>query len=278
MSEPTIRVIIPAGAGTPLTRRGRAIAYRPPPWRMRGRTLALWYLLADPDEARRHVPDLLAMDPDPVVRVRFWDMVHDACGPATTAGAGDAPTWTRFREAVVAFPVRYDGVEGDYPTYMYADEFAYTAFGREVMGWPVRGGVIDVDPEPPGGPVGALRIGGRLRREGRELLRAELMLTGESRVDEDPHPPRWLASKVITDVARPSAVVAQLVATGPERIHRREIWQATGDLAFGEGPADELHFLAPRQVVEAQYWANVDLTVGWGEVLAELGDQPWTHA
>src|SRR5687768_10300236 len=66
------------GSGAPITSRGRTAAYAPPPWRMRGRTLALWYRLVEPDEARRHVPSVLEMDDDPVVRARFWDMEHDA--------------------------------------------------------------------------------------------------------------------------------------------------------------------------------------------------------
>ncbi len=81
--------------------------------------------------------------------------------------------------------------------------------------------------------------------------------------------------KVIADVGTPRAAIAQLVATGPERIHHRDIWEATGTLSFGEGATDELHCLAPREIVAAQYWANVDLTIGWGTVLEELGDGVW---
>jgi acetoacetate decarboxylase len=241
---------------------------------MRGRTLALWFRLADPDEARRHVPPSVRLPEDPVVRARFWDMAHDAVGSTGSHG----PTWTPFREAVVAFPVEYGTVTGDYPTYMYADEYGYVALGREVMGWPVRGGMIDVDGEPDVPVRSGDRLGGRLTRDGREVMRAELTLTGARVPDENRVPPRWLACKVIPDVARPTAAVAQLVATGPERIHERDVWEATGTLAFGESDTDELHFLRPREIVAAQYWTNVRLTIGWGEVLAELGDTVWTDA
>ena len=88
-------------------------------------------------------------------------------------------------------------------------------------------------------------------------------------------PPRWLATKVITDVAGPTAAISQLVATGPERIHERRIWTAEGQLSFGEAPGDELHHLTPREIVGAQYWSGVRLTIGWGEVLAELGGSVW---
>jgi acetoacetate decarboxylase len=260
-----------AGSGAPITARGRSVAYVPPPWRMRGRTIALWYRLADPEEARRHVPAAVEMDADPVVRARFWDMQHDA----VPDGMDGSRPWRPFREAVVAFPVRHGAVTGDYPTYMYADDFAYIVFGREVMGWPVRDGDIHVDAEPPGGPATGVRIGGRLDRAGRTIMTAGVVLTGEQLGVDDSRPPRWLATKVITDVSGPRATVSQLVATGPQRIHGRRVWKAEASLAFDEAPGDELHYLAPREIVEAQYWSDVELTIGWGEVLAELGEQVW---
>jgi acetoacetate decarboxylase len=259
------------GSGMPITTRGRSAAYAPPPWQMRGRTLAIWYRLADPDEALRHVPAAVQMDGDPVVRARFWDMEHDA---VPVNGEGPRP-WRRFREAVVAFPVRFGEVSGDFPTYMYADDVTYVLFGREVMGWPVRDGVIDVDPEPAGGPTAGVRLSGRLARDGRTVMTAEVTLTGEELSVDDSKPPRWLATKVITDVAGPRAAVAQLVATGPERIHERRIWAADARLSFEEAPGDELHYLAPREIVQAQYWTGIRLTIGWGEALAELGESVW---
>ena len=261
---------IRAGSGTPFTSSGRSIGYRPPPWGMRGRTLALWYHLADPDAARRHVPPSVEMDDDPIVRARFWDLEHDAAGPAEDA---DRPiAWTPIREAVVAFPVRYGDLSADVPTYMYADDFSYTAMGRELMGWPVRDAVIEVDPEPAAGPGAGMTIRARMLRGGAEVMTASLTLTGEMTVDRLPTPPRWLAEKVIGRVDGPGAAVSQLVATGPERIDRRDVWTATATLAFGERPGDELSALGPREIVKAEYWANVVLSVGWGEVLAELGD------
>lgn len=270
MSE-DVRVTLLPGSGMPITARGRSAAYAPPPWRMRGRTLALWFRLADPDEARRHVPAVVEMDEDPIVRARFWDMEHDA---VPIDGGGERP-WRRFREAVVAFPVRYRDVVGDYPTYMYGDDFTYALFGREVMGWPVRDGTISMDDEPPGGPGAGVRMSGQLDRDGHTVMRAEITLTGDEVAVDDAPPPRWLATKVITDVAGPTAAISQLVATGPERIHERRIWTAEGQLSFGEAPGDELHHLAPREIVGAQYWSGVRLTIGWGEVLAELGGSVW---
>ncbi|MBX3031977.1 MAG: acetoacetate decarboxylase family protein [Chloroflexi bacterium] len=259
------------GSGTPLTDRGRSIAYGPPPWRMRGRALAVQYRLADPDEARRHVPPGALAEDDPTVRARFWDLEHDAIGHLE----GAETPWVSFREAVIAFPVSMHGVTGDYPTYMYADDFVYTAMGREVMGWPVRDGVISVDPEPATGLAAGTRMGARLARGGRELMRMDLELTGGHADPDDQVPPRWLACKVVPDVTGPTAAIAQVVATGPETIHHRRVWDARVTITVGEGPGDETHFLAPREIVRAEYWSELDLTIGWGTVLQDLGRDPW---
>jgi acetoacetate decarboxylase len=259
------------GSGGPITERGRSVAYLPPPWHMRGRTLAMWYRLEDPDEARRHVPTRLEMDDDPIVRARFWDMTYDAV-PGPEPGTRGT---RRFLEAVVAFPVRYGSISGDYPAYMYADDWVYIVAGREVQGWAVRGGDIQVDPEPAGGPAAGVALSGLLRSDGVPIMRARLELTGEQVDVPNAIPPRWLTTKIIPDATGPRAQIGQLLATGPERVDGRRVWQANAELSFGESGTDELHHLAPREIVDAQYWSDVDITVGWGEVLEELGDAVW---
>jgi acetoacetate decarboxylase len=270
VSEPQPARRIQPGSGIPFTASGRSIGYRPPPWRMRGRTLAFWYRLADPDEARRHVPRSVEMEADPIVRARFWDLHHDAAGPADDADR--AQTWTPIREAVVAFPVRRGDLAADLPVYMYADDFSYTAMGRELMGWPVRDARIEMSEEPAGGPVAGMTVEARMIRGGVDVMRATATITGTPTTERLPPPPRWLAEKVIGRVDGPGAAISQLVATGPERIDHRDVWSATATLAFGETAGDELAMLAPREIVRAEYWADVALTVGWGKVLAELGD------
>lgn len=271
MSEPRPGSTIMPGSGGPITERGLSVAYLPPPWHMRGRTLAMWYRLRDPDEARRHVPPYVEMDDDPVVRARFWDMTFDAMAGETGGSRGAR----RFLEAVIAFPVRYGAISGDYPAYMYADDWVYIVAGREIQGWNVRGGEVGVDAEPAAGPAAGVTISGELRRDGTTVMRARLELTGEHVDVDDSVPPRWLTTKIIPDATRPRAQIGQLLSTGPEQIHGRRVWRAHGELTFDEAVADEIHHLRPREIVEAQYWSDVDLTVGWAEVLEELGDRVW---
>jgi Acetoacetate decarboxylase (ADC) len=259
------------GYGPPRTARGRSQAYGPPPWHMAGRTLALWFRLADPAEARRHVPNGLAMDGDPIVRARFWDLVHDAGSGADLGSRPSSATAPiRVAEAVVAFPVSLGSISGDYLAHMYADDPVYTAFGREVMGWPLRAGDVVVSPAPDEELRAGARLAGRLERDGDPLLEAALIL-GEPLPDAErpTELPRWLSWKIVPRVDEPGDALRQLVQTGPARIEWGPIWRAQGELSFGSGPSDELEFLRPREVVAAHYWSHVDLSVGFGRVLAE---------
>ncbi len=259
------------GTGAPLTTRGHSMAYGPPPWNMRGRTLSLRYRLADPDEARRHVPAGIEMDDDPIVRARIWDMEHDGL-----TRPGEPTRWTRFREAVIAFPVRHAGMEGDYPTYMYADEFSYTAMGREVMGWPVRDARLEVGPEPVDGLAAGVTITGRSWRGDEELMRIDLVLDGRHEVVRIEQPGRWISTKIVPDVGDTGrAALAQLVWSGPVRIERRGLWAGSATLTLPQTTTEEIHHLAPREIVHAEYWADQLMTVGGGGVLADLGPDPW---
>ena len=256
------------GYGSPRTERGRAQAYGPPPWRLAGRGLALWFRLADPAEARRHVPAMLEMDDDPIVRARFWDLAHDAGLPERLAPGDDLPL--RVAEAVVAFPVSYAGTSGDFTAHMYADDPVYTAFGREVMGWPLRPGTVVMSPGLPAGLERGSTVSARLERDGGVLMSAGLTLTAPIPVRERPIDlPRWLTLKLVPRADGSGDVVRQLLQTGPERVEWGPMWAAEGELRFMDGPNDELAFLAPREIVAAQFWSAVDLSIGYGRILAD---------
>lgn len=250
------------GFAAPRTERGISSPYGPVPWHMRGRTIALWYRLQDPDEARRHVPPECELPADPVVRARFWDMYHDAGLPAV-----DGALPSRFREAVVAFPVECEGVAGDFTTHMYADDPTYIAFGRETMGWPLRSGAIEMS-EPSVSPVEGSAIEGRLVIAGEVAMEATVRLVVErSRAAESDILPRWIGWKVIPHVDGRTIAVDQLVETGAQRIERATVWEAVGELSFGEVATEELRHLRPREIVAAEYWDGVNAVIGPGHVL-----------
>ncbi|HYM83399.1 MAG TPA: acetoacetate decarboxylase family protein [Candidatus Dormibacteraeota bacterium] len=255
-----------ATLATPRTRRGMSAAYGPVPWHMTGRALAIWFRSADPAEAARHIPDRCELDADPILRARFWDLRHDGGWGARAEDASGSPSLA-LREAVVAFPVSCAGLRADLPAHMYADEPTYVAFGREVMGWPLRGGAIDVDAEPAAGLSAGTRISGSLERAGRMIMRASLTLRGPQRVAADAPLPRWIGQRVIPDVDGQSADPPDLIETGPSRFRLGAVWTADATLEFAPGPFDELEFLRPAEIVRAEYWVGLDLTIGPGRIL-----------
>ena len=87
------------GYGSPQTRRGLASPYGPPPWHMCGRSFTIWYGPEDPTELHNQIAPPLQVPEDPLCRLRFWELLHDA-------GRGDDltalnPAQTQFHEAVV---------------------------------------------------------------------------------------------------------------------------------------------------------------------------------
>ena len=112
-------------------------------------------------------------------------------------------------------------------------------------------------------------------RDGHLLMSAALELTELLPEAERPSGlPRWLTMKQIPRADRPGDAVHQLVQTGPERLEWGPIWRAHGELHFPAAQIDELGSLAPREIVAAQYWSAVDLSVGYGRVLMDLGASP----
>lgn len=244
--------------------------YGPPPWRLGGRAFSVWCHLADPGAARAHVPDLFDMDDDPVVRLRFWDLVHDAgFGPALP---GDEPAMASVREAVVAFPVRHGTVAADLPAFMYADDPIYTAFGREVMGWPLRDGQVHMTtPWAVEGLQAGTRLRGLLERHGHSLLDVDMTLTGVVReAGPSVPPPAWFAIKQIPDFDGVTPAIHQLALTGPSAFQRGWIHEATATIAVPSDAGSELSWLQPRDVVAAELWTEVDLHLGAGRPVEDL--------
>ncbi|MBM4363528.1 MAG: acetoacetate decarboxylase family protein, partial [Deltaproteobacteria bacterium] len=82
--------------------------------------------------------------------------------------------------------------------------------------------------------------------------------------------PHWLTDKLIPAVDGPVPVVHQVVHTWAESFEMGPIWAAEGELSFADAPHDELAGLAPREIMRAEYWSELKLTVGYGKVLADL--------
>jgi acetoacetate decarboxylase len=241
--------------------------YGPLPWSMSGSSLTVFFKLESPEEARRRVPPMCDMDPDPIVRARFWELDYE---PGLIADENQqASERPHFREAVIAFPVSFGDISGDYTAHMYADDPTYIAFGREVMGWPLMTGEIEIHPPEARPPGSTTSLAATLMRGRQQLLRADVTLRHEAAPVTSPLP-RWLTWKLIPDVDGRRAAISQLVETGPSFVDWGPSWSGEGRLEFGDDRRNPLGSLSPREFHGARYWPNVKLSLGEGRVLADM--------
>jgi acetoacetate decarboxylase len=258
------------GYGSPQTRRGLASPYGPPPWHMSGRVMTVWFRVEDLQELRNHIAPPLTVPDDALCRARFWELTHDA-GQGNDLPA-HIPAQTHFHEAVLAIDASYNGTRGDYSIHIYADEPTYTAWAREVIGWPVKmGQVAFSEPWNPQRLAPADKLTGTLARFGTQLLRASVTLKRQISPDERPYRvANWFTYKVIPSVEKFAPEVSQLVLVQPSTLDSGPLWEAEGTVEIGVGLNDELHFLRPKEIVWAEYWSYVNLSVGYGKILARL--------
>lgn len=252
----------------PRTARGLASAYGKAPWRLNGRVFTIWYRLANPAEARRQLPPQLDVPENPLCRARFYELNMDA-------GYGDDlvalnPEQSQFMEAVIAIECSYQGIHGDSSVKMYSDNATYIAWGREVIGWPLKQGkIVMTRPWKPHALEAGVEITGTLERFGSRLMTARVILKGPRTTKALPLP-KWFSHKLIPNIEDGTPDVDQLILAGPSRMEAETVWDAAGELQLYEGIADELHFLRPEEIVSADYVPWVDLTVGNGKVLTNL--------
>jgi hypothetical protein len=118
-------------------------AWMDPPWLMTGRSLTAWFTVPWQIIEASLSPELRPAHADSTrIRLRFYDLTYTALSddrPGVTA-----PRTGRFREAVFGVPARFEETVGEVSVCMWADGTDYTAWGREVFGWPVLPGSFEL--------------------------------------------------------------------------------------------------------------------------------------
>jgi acetoacetate decarboxylase len=231
--------------------------------------LSVQYRLRDPDQVSRHLPQGVHADADPLVRVRMWDLSHN--GDASRATDSVAPE-TPIREAVIAIPVHFGAQSADYLSVMYADEPVYVAFGREMMGWPLHHARVVMTSAEEVSAVAGAEISAAAVLGQQSLVSVDLTLTGVVSADTPDAPlPRWISVKTIPRVDAPGEVLRELTLTGPSAFSRGGIHTAVAALRISADAG--LDWLQPRDVVDAALWSDIKVTIGYGQILADLGDR-----
>ena len=198
----------------------------------------------------------------------MWDLRHN--GDASRA-SHSAEVAIPIREAVIAIPVRFGAQKADYLSVMYADEPVYVAFGREMMGWPLHQARVTVTSSEGGPTVSGTKISATAILGQRSLVSVNLTLTGSVTTDDPGLPlPRWMSVKSIPRVDKPGEVVRELTLTGPSAFSRGGVHPAVASLDISSGSG--LDWLQPREVVDAALWSDINVMIGYGQILADLGN------
>ena len=92
-------------------------------------------------------PAPLAPIADAPVRFTIHDLVCDVGFGADFAARH--PERTIVREAVIALPVQFEGVDGFYDPFLYCDSAEEISVGREMFGWPQLDSSIWLTPPDP---------------------------------------------------------------------------------------------------------------------------------
>ncbi len=120
------------------------LAWPDPPWRISGRTLTAWFAIEREVLERALPPGLRCSPTEPTwARLRFYDASFESLAEGPTHPL--VPRSGTFREAVIAFPACAGGTSGDATMFMWADSEAYTTWGREIFGWPILRGQVDLE-------------------------------------------------------------------------------------------------------------------------------------
>jgi acetoacetate decarboxylase len=239
------------GYSIPLSPNGRASTYGKPPKHFGGRTMSVVFK-ADPAALAALVPPPLEPLDEPFGVVRITELMNDQ-GTAGTL-LEDEPEWAQYNEAVVCVPATYRGVSGNYDPFLWVDNHACAAAGREVYGLPKKMARVRLTRHFPSDPIGpGAKLSGHLEGLSRRLITASVRLTRRATIDEMPRMDAFYALRWIPSPEAEGPDVHQLLQFHHRDYAVTELWTGDATLSFGDSPNEELLPLQPTEIVAGFY-------------------------
>jgi hypothetical protein len=227
------------------------------PWTMTGRVLTAWFRI--PPEALRELlsPSLI---PDAnqlgLARLRFYDVEFHS-DDRDTRQTPDG----HFREAVIALPAAYKGQVGEISAFMWSDSDTYMLWGREVFGWPILRGRVELNGSLWDGKL-VKATTGEAHLELTDGGGAEITIDAVGEQLSEPAPPAWMTPRLVPEPASRSQR-RQLLVVRPTLIEPGELHEATGKLTLDFQSSHPLAELRPQA-------ERIDVRAGF---VLRVGDQ-----
>jgi acetoacetate decarboxylase len=252
------------GYSIPLSPEGRAQLYAKPPKRFGGRIMSVVFK-ADKDALNALIPAPLEPLDEPYGIVRVSELLNDH-------GAGDKwlenePEWVQYNEAVVCIPAAYKGVVGNYDPYLWVDNHACAAGGREIYGLPKKMAKVHLSRFYPSDPIGpGKKLTGTMEGLSRRLITASVRIDKEATPADLPKTETFYGYRVMPHPEEDRAEIEQLLEFRLQNYKYTKLFSGEATLSFGDAPNEELMALKPTEIIGG-FYMEVDWLLPWPTIL-----------
>ena len=167
-----------------------------------------------------------------------------------------------WMDAFIVIPVRFQGLSGGYYAYMYEDNDAAIAAGREMWGYPKKFATTKL--EEKGNHVSAV-----VERKGVKLIEVELTVTGDA-MPELPILMPVLLLQVIPNAGKGIFLKRVISTDNPPTFATKSEKTGRANVSFGKLDSDPLYKLGPTKVLGGMYRIGDFEKRGWPKVLKTL--------
>ena len=234
------------------------------PWHFEGETVSV-FVEAEPRSLAAFVPLPLILSGPPVFRLTVHALRSD-CGLGAEWAARN-PQRSQFHEAVIAFNVAIDGVDGNWDPFMWTDAEAQLCVGRELYGFSMRLGDVAMTRRP---ALNGWRRGdfvsARVGQDGVPIMSLEMQMEGagsQAAAPPVPGTPVFYSRRTLPRPDSPAISDIVLSRTTMQGLRSGEVWSGSGSFRIWD---ERLAALAGGRVLGAR-WSSFEMTKPPAEVL-----------
>jgi acetoacetate decarboxylase len=258
----------PRGYTAPLSADGRAGLVAPPPWHYTGDFLIVEYR-TNPDSVIALLPKELepADDPGAVAAIfADWQSCSDDLHELLD------PIQAQYKEFFIVVGCKFQGKPASRCVYIWVDK-DFALYRGWIQGFPKKLGSIHMTRTYPVGKAAprlkpGARFGATCTAGSKEIARAAITLRNVSKTGPTVNSPPMHNTRHFPRYDTTAPAVFELVRSGGFDREITDIWEGNAQLTFGTNTIEDLHAIAPREIIKG-YHFSFAYTVNGGEVLLQ---------